>query len=292
LRVAVFVCPRQAAQITAAMESHDEVRVADSWDSLEMLIRVEPLSVVVFNPAADGTMDVGRACGLIRRYGSIPFVAYVPLDAPFMRGIAHMSNDGLQDLIVVRANDSPSTLRNTLSRVSSIQELTILVDELQPLFRRLPVTLAQVLVDALRQPHKYASAEDIAAAAAMTVSGLYRSFRRARMNSPKSYVVGARVFKGYLYLRDAGFSIRDIAAKLGYTHPRIFAHQIECVFGERPSRIRHSLEIHAAVERLVSWFSTRDTSLERFCLPDKNGETCLTKTRTNGTYESPSLTAH
>jgi AraC-like DNA-binding protein len=225
---------------------------------LETLIRVEPLSVVVFSPHADGTLDVSRACKLIRRFGSIPFVAYVPLDATFARGIAHMSNDGLQDLIVLRENDTPARFREILTRVSSIREVTALLGALQPSLRRLPPTLVQCLVDALRHPHKYPSAEAIAAAAGMTVSALYRGFRTARLNSPKSFVVGAHIFRGYLYLQDAGFSVRDIAAKLGYTHPRIFAHQMECVFGERPSRIRYNLGMDEAVTRLVAWISRRD----------------------------------
>jgi AraC-like DNA-binding protein len=240
------------------METHDDLCVADSWETLETLIRVEPLSVVVLNPATNGTMDVARACKLIRRFSSIPFIGYVPLDARFARGIAHMSNDGLKDLVVLRASDSPVRFRETLAKVSSIRELGEMVEALQPCFRQLPATLAQVLIDALRQPHKYASAEAIAAAAGMTVSALYRAFRSARMNSPKSYVVGAHIFRGYLYLNDIGFSIRDIAAKLGYTHPRIFAHQTECVLGEPPSKIRHSLDLETAIERLVAWFSSRE----------------------------------
>ena len=248
------------------MDTHDDLCVAGSWETLEQLIRQEPLSAVVFNPAADGTMDVARACKLIRRFGSIPFVAYVPLDAPFARGIARMSNHGLRDVMVLRANDSPATFREILTRVSTIQELAAVVDALQPIFGLLPATLGRVLIDALRHPHMYASAEAIATAAGMTVSALYRAFRSARLNSPKRFVVGAHVFRGYLYLKDIGFTIRDISAKLGYTHPRIFAHQTECVLGETPSKIRHSLELETVVQRLVAWIS----SCER-----TNGVACL-----------------
>jgi AraC-like DNA-binding protein len=290
VRVAIFLAPRQAAQVKAALESLDEICIADSWETLETLIRVEPLSVVVLNPAADGTMDVTRACRLIQRYSSIPFVAYVPLDAPYVRGIAHMSNDGLQDLVLVSSNDSPTRFRETLARVSSVQELSALVEKLQPLFRTLPGTLAQVLVDTLRRPHAYASAEDIAAASGMTVSGLYRSFRGARMSSPKSYVVGARAFRGYLYLRDADFSVRDIAAKLGYTHPRIFAHQIECVLGERPSKIRRSLEIEECVQKLVTWFSAREGMGHELCFPTHlMDDAVLTTTSATEIGQLPSL---
>src|SRR5712671_3230222 len=256
VRVAIFLPPQQTAQVMAAMRAHDELRVAESWDALEALVRVEPLNAVVLNPAADGTMDPTRACRLIRKYGSIPFVAYVPLDASYLRGIARMANDGLQDLIVVRAGDAPPRLRETLERVSTLRELAVLVDSLQPWLRRLPNSLAQVLTDALRQPHKYGSAEDVAASAGITVSALYRGFRSAGLNSPKSFVVGARVFRGCLYLRDEGFSVRDVAAKLGYSHPRIFAHQLECILGERPSTIRRAPVSNESANRLVAWFGT------------------------------------
>jgi AraC-like DNA-binding protein len=242
------------------MDAHDQICVADSWDSLEALVRLEPLSVVVFNPAADGTMDNTRACRLICKYSSIPFVAYVPVDASFVRGIAHMSNDGLQDVVVFHADDSPSRFRKTLERVSSVPQVSTLVGMLEPWFRRLPDSLVDVLKDALQQPHEYASAEDVAVAACMTLSALYRSFRNAGLNSPKSFVVGARVFRGYVYLRDIGFSIGDVAIKLGYTHPRIFAHHVESVLGASPSRIRHSLDDSAAQSRIVAWLGASSRS--------------------------------
>jgi AraC-like DNA-binding protein len=256
LRVAIFLPTRQAAQIRAAMNTHDQICIADSWESLESLVRLEPLSVVVFNPAADGTMDSTRACRLIRKYGSIPFIAYVPVDAAFVRGIAHMSSDGLQDVVVYRSDDSPLPFRRTLERVSSIPQVSTLIGRLEPWFSHLPPALVDVLRDTLHQPHEYASAEDVAAGANVTLSALYRSFRNAQLNSPKSFVIGARVFRGCVYLRDAGFSIGDVAMKLGYTQPRIFAHHIECVFGDSPSKVRRSLADGDAVNRIVSWFGS------------------------------------
>jgi AraC-like DNA-binding protein len=264
VRVGIFLPTSQAAQIRAAMETHDQVCVADSWEALETLVRLEPLSIVVFNPASDGTMDATRACRLIRNYASIPFVAYVPVDATFVRGIAQMANEGLQDVVVYRFDDSPSPLHKTLERVSSVPYVGTLVGMLDPWFRRLPPSLVDVLVDDLREPHMFASAEDIAAAADVTLSGLYRSFRSARLNSPKSFVVGARVFRGCAYLRDAGFSIGDVARKLGYAQPRIFARHIECVLGRCPSRLRHSLDDAEAVSRLVTWLGSATRSAGRW----------------------------
>ena len=253
LRIAIFLPAWQSAQIRAAMNTHDQICVADSWDSLESLVRLEPLSVVVFNPAAAGTMDNARACRLIRKYASIPFVAYVAVDAAVVHGIAHMSNDGLQDVVVYHSDDSPLRFRRTLERVSQIPQVSMLIGKLQPWFSQLPAALVDVLRDTLRDPHAYSSAEDIAAGADVTLSALYRSFRNARLNSPKSFVIGARVFRGCVYLKDAGFSIGDVSMKLGYTQPRIFAHHIECVLGDSPSKVRRSLADEDAVNRIVSW---------------------------------------
>jgi AraC-like DNA-binding protein len=247
------------------MDTHDQVCVADSWERLEALVRLEPLSVVVFNPAADGTMDATRASRLIRKYASIPFVAYVPVEAAFVRGIAHMANEGLQDVVVYRSDDSPSPFHRTLERASSLPQVTILIGRLEPWFRHLPIRLVDVLMDDLHQPHKYASAEDIAVAANMTLSALYRSFRSARLSSPKSFTVAARAFRGYVYLRDVSFSIRDVAVKLGYTQTRIFAQHIECVLGECPSKLRKSLDDAEAISRIVSWCGS---STQPYHLPD------------------------
>ena len=257
------------------MDTHDQICVADSWERLEALVRLEPLSVVVFSPAADGTMDATRACKLIQKYASIPFVAYVPVDAAFVRGIARMANDGLQEVVVYRSDDSPSPFHKTLERVSSVPQVSTLVGKLQPWFRHLPASLVEVLMDDLHQPHKYASAEDIAVGANVTLSALYRSFRSARLNSPKSFVVGARVFRGCIYLRDAGFSIRDVAIKLGYTHPRIFARHIECVLGECPSKLRHSLDDEEAVSRLVSWLGSSARSCGHLLKHEIAGVVCF-----------------
>jgi AraC-like DNA-binding protein len=243
------------------MGPHDEICAAESWDALEALVKREPLSVVVLNPAADGVMDAAHACKIIRRYSSIPFVAYVPLDAPFARVLAHMANEGLQDVLVVRSTDSPAKIRESLERVSLVRELTELVAALEPWLQKLPHSITNVLVAALHRPHQFARAEDIAESAGITVSALYRGFRRAGLASPKHFVVGARAFRGYLYLSDSGFSIRDVSTKLGYTHPRIFAHQFESVFQMRPSALRRLSDPRESLRQIMNWLCRGEVSI-------------------------------
>jgi AraC-like DNA-binding protein len=258
VRVATFLPPHQAARIRAVLSPADRIWMAESWQTLEALIRREPISVVVLDPAADGMMEAAVACRLIRDYASIPFVAYVPLDAPFARAITHMANNGLHDVLIVRCTDSPETIQETLERAGLVRELAELVVALQPWLEQIPSQLRNVLITALHHPDRFVSAKDIAASAGVTVSALYRSFRNAGLASPRHFVVGARAFRGYLYLRDSGFSIRDVASKLGYTHPRIFAHQMELVFRMRPSALRHVSDVEQPMREVVRCLSRAD----------------------------------
>jgi hypothetical protein len=76
-------------------------------------------------------------------------------------------------------------------------------------------------------------------------------------------------------LRDAGFTISDVAIKLGYTHPRIFAHHIESVLGECPSKVRRSLADDDAVVRIVSWFGSSARSTGRLLKHHAARAVCL-----------------
>ena len=255
--VAIFLPPGQTAQIKSALGARDEIRAATSWEQLEWLVRTAYPHVVVFDPTADGRMEGIRACALVRSYPGVPFVAYVPLDAPFMREIAAMANEGLQDVVLYRSDDSPLRLRATLDRVSSNPEVICLMEKLQPLLAKMPTSLVNTLFDALRNPEKYPSAENVARGADLTLSSVYRSFRTARLKSPKSFVLAARVFRGFLYLRDAEFTIRDASEKVGYAQPRIFAQHTVAVLGDSPSKVRNSLDGARAIELVASYLRRR-----------------------------------
>jgi len=69
----------------------------------------------------------------------------------------------------------------------------------------------------------------------------------------------AKLLKAVGYLQDRGYSIRDVAKKIGYRNARIFAEHTLDVFGLTPSRVRTHLGPDDAIRKLVTWL-TEDQS--------------------------------
>lgn len=253
--VAIYLPTLQLAHIRATLGNRGDMHYARSWEHLETMIRHERINAVIFSPAANGIMDAPSVFKIVSTYPSIPFIAYVPLEPGIVREVLHLVKLGVEEVVFYRYDDTTTCFENTLERVNSIAPIASMVLRLDPWLRGLPKAVIEVLEDCLRNPQKYSSAEDIAAASHITISALYRRFRFVRLNSPKSFVVGARVFRGCLYLKDAGFAIADIAAKVGYRHPRIFADHTTTILGKKPSKVRISLGPIEIENRLLAWLT-------------------------------------
>src|SRR5205814_8251877 len=74
--------------------------LASSWQELESFIRLKPVSVVVLDPAADGIMNVGAVASLLKRYPSLPLIAYVTLHAPQFSAVAQLGRLGSKEVVL------------------------------------------------------------------------------------------------------------------------------------------------------------------------------------------------
>jgi AraC-like DNA-binding protein len=84
---------------------------------------------------------------------------------------------------------------------------------------------------------------------------LYRNFSIAGLGSPRRLLRAAKLLKAVGYLQDSGYSVRDVARKVGYRNSRIFGEHTLDVFNLTPSRVRTHLAAEEAVEKLVTWLT-------------------------------------
>ena len=82
---------------------------------------------------------------------------------------------------------------------------------------------------------------------------MYRYFDAVKLGSAKKLLIAARMSRGLTYLRDPGYSVREVATKLGYRHPRIFTAHVLDVFEMTPSRLRSRLSEDDALAHLIRW---------------------------------------
>jgi AraC-like DNA-binding protein len=283
LSVAAFLLPRLLAHVKHVFADEDELLIATSWEELESFIRRKPVRVVMLDPSADGRINIPAVEGLLKRYPSLPLMAYVTQTAPAFAAVAQLSKMGLEDVVLQRFDDAPEQFRDRVEHVQG-NSLTRKVNAgLGPGLKELPRRLTRTIEKLFAQPHRYATSLDVAMEAGMSTISVYRSLEEAQLGSPKRLIIAAKVLRGFGYLRDPGYSVLDVSMKLGYKAARIFSHHWVSVFGLAPARIRTRLTDEVAVERVLRWIKSSDDS----ALPELEGLTGSSSRRRRNRKREP-----
>jgi AraC-like DNA-binding protein len=253
LSVAAFLPARLLTHVKHVFADDPEILVASSWEELESFIRRKPVSVVILDPSADGIMNVGAVSGLLKRYPSLPLIAYVTLNAPAFNAVAQLGRMGLEDVVLHHFDDAPDRFRERVEQVEGNALTHSVIEALTDRLRQLPRQLAVTVENLFDQPHRYASALDLGMEAGIAIVSVYRNLDTAQLGSPKRLLIAAKVLRGFSYLRDPGYSVLDVSIKLGYKTARIFSQHWVSVFGVTPARVRTRLTDDAAIESVLRW---------------------------------------
>jgi len=253
--ILAFLPERSLAHVRHVFVKEKDLVIAHSWNELNAIIREKPVTALILDPSADGTMNVDAVTTLLKQFPSLPVVAYVVLNQASFGAITQLARHGLEDVLLQRFEDSPQVFRDTVERARGNPLKRKLIDVLRPQLSQLPLALGPIVDDVFESPHKYTSAQDIALRAEMSTVRLYRHFGLAGLGSPKRLLRAAKLLQAFGYLRDRGYSVRDVAKKVGYRNPRLFGEHTIDVFGLTPSRVRTHLTPDEAIKRLLAWLA-------------------------------------
>lgn len=258
MSIAVFLPPPLLAHVRHVFVKEEDFFAARSWADLETIIRREPVDVVIVDPSADGVVNVDAVALLLTSFPSLPLVGYVTLNPVSFGAIAQLSRRGLNHVVLHRFGDSRERLQQTIGRVRANPPAQKLVSLLAPILSQVPLTLARAITEMFDKPHRYTSVLDLALTAGLPPVSVYRYLDSVSLSSPKKLLIAAKLSRGITYLKDPGYSVSEIATKLGYRHPRIFtAHALE-VFELTPSRLRARVTEEDAIAMLVRWVDLPD----------------------------------
>ena len=260
MSIAVFLPPQLLTHVRHVFAKEQDFFIATSWKELEEIVRREPISVVIADPAADGVVDIDAVSGILQRYPSLPFVGYVMLTPSAFGAIAQLARRGLDHVVLHRFGDSRERLQQTISRVRANPPSQKVMTLLEPVLREVPVSLAKAVADLFERPHRYASVLELATVAGLPPVSVYRYIDNVKLGSPKKLLVAARLSRGLTYLRDPGYSVREVATKLGYRHAKIFTAHVLDVFEMTPSRLRSRLTEDDALAQLIRWMDIPESN--------------------------------
>ncbi len=270
MSVAVFLPLQLLTHVKHVFADQSELLVAESWDELETFIRRKPVSVVILDPTADGIMNVGAVAGLLKRYPSLPLIAYVALHAPQFSAVAQLGRLGLKEVVLHRFDDAPEGFRERVERLEGNALTHTVIEAIRDRLVQLPRQLAVTIENLFEQPHRYHTGLDLGMETSVTIISVYRNLVSANLGSPKRLLIAAKVLRGFGYLRDPGYSVLDVSIKLGYKTARIFSQHWVNVFGLTPARVRTRLTDEAAIASILRWLND---SADDSALPDDSDQT-------------------
>ena len=253
MSVAAFLPARLLTHVKHVFADDAELFVASSWQELESFIRRKPVSVVILDPSADGIMNVSAVAGLLKRYPSLPLIAYVTLNAPAFNAVAQLGRMGLEDVVLHHFDDVPERFRERVEQVEGNALTHSVIEAISDRLKQLPRQLSVTVENLFDQPHRYMSALDLGMEAGIAIVSVYRNLDTAQLGSPKRLVIAAKVLRGFGYLRDPGYSVLDVSIKLGFKSARIFSQHWVSVFGVTPARVRTRLTDEEAIESVLRW---------------------------------------
>jgi len=227
---------------------------AGSWLNALHVIRTCPIELAVVDPLLGGaprTLEIER---LRQHFPSLPLVVYTVL-APETAGVLlDLGRAGIRRVILHRFEDAPGALRETITRELEESASQRMIGEFAAALPELPESLRRALGAMLHATGDNPTVAALAEQAQLTRRTCERLFARRGLPSPKTVVLLARVLYAHRLLLDPGYTVEDVAAKLGYARVRTLQMHFRDVFGLTASEVRISLSSGDALRLVVQRF--------------------------------------
>jgi len=250
----VALLPRQLLDhLTQVLGSAHILSASADWSALRATVQSRIVDAVIADPAFDGRVHTQDLADLRELYPSLPIVLYTTLNAAAMQGVIQLARYGIEHVVLARFDDEPRRFLELIEGVPGHALGDQMLRALREPIAKLPVTISRAIEQLYRSPGRFPGARELAEASGITARGLYRHMAAVGMPSVKALVVSARLVRAYGYLRDPGRSVKEIAARVGYSRPWLLTKQMREYTGYVPREVRTAL----SREEFVTLLTTR-----------------------------------
>ena len=208
--------------------------------------------VAVVDPGIPSLVTVEQLASLMAALPSLPIVPYTSLTAVGMKAIADLAPYGISKVVLYRVDDAPPRFLDVLRARSGDPLTAAVLRQLEPVLERLSGSVAVGLRVLVEQPHQFFGVHDLAKAAGVTPRTLYRQFEIAGLATPRLVVLGARLLRAYVFLRDPAHVASDVVSKLGFSSRQQFSRVLSEVTGFTPREVQRRPDDALFVERLIA----------------------------------------
>lgn len=231
------------ARLSPAMLSHlrvvagdaHSVLAASSWPALAGVLRARPVEVTVVDPCVDGPADTEAVRAIRSGFPGVAVLVYTSITAESTRAMLSLGELGVRHCVLRGFDDEPMRFRDRLEtlRAFGLEERIVSALRVALVAGDAPAGLIGAIEQLFRRPTRFKSATDIAVAAEMPRRNVNRWLERLGLAPARTLVTAARVLRGYQYAQNPALSMSDVALRLGYADPRIFAAHVRTMSGRR-----------------------------------------------------------
>src|SRR6266566_4820933 len=215
----------QFHKLRRAAGSLFNVAKVSTWDDVLTSIRGRPVELAVVDPLLSGHARCQEIERLRVLFPSLPLMLYTTLTPGTAGVLLALGQRGIQHAVFANYDDHPSRLR-------------------------------EVLDEALRSPGEVQTVGQVAVRARVDRRTCERWFTRVGLPSPRHFLSAARVLYAHRLLQDPGFTIEDVAKRLGYAQTKTLQLHARAYLGLTAGEMRLSLDSNEALARVVQRFLT------------------------------------
>jgi AraC-like DNA-binding protein len=217
------------------------------WDEAVQGVLRQPVEIGVVDPQLEGAPSAQGILRLRALFTSLPMIVYTTLSPDLATVLLHLGQSGIRQVVVVRHDDHPQQLADALSREAAHAVSRQLIEAFGDLLSGFPGELRWAIETVIREPAAMQSVKALADRARMDRRTCLRWFAKADLPPPSVTLTALRVVYAHRLLQDPGYTIEDVATKLGYAQTRSFAQNVREVLGRTPGEIRLSLSPEQAL---------------------------------------------
>lgn len=230
---------------------------AGSWPEAVEAIRAKPVEMAVVDPLLGGGDPRPHGIERLRQFfPSLPLLVYTELTPPNAGVLLQLGRAGIRKVVVHRFEDAPGSLRQAILSELEHSASQQVMQSLEPTLRALPPELRDALEAMIHAPGDGPTVTTLAQRASLTRRTCERWFTKLGLPSPRTVMVLIRLLYAHRLLLDPGYTVEDVALRLGYSKAKTLQMHLRAVFGYTAGELRVALSLEEALAIVTTRYFT------------------------------------
>lgn len=246
-----------AQKLERAVPGHFDVLAVHSWSKAIKAVRTTSVELGVVDPSLEGEADTQPIEQIARLFPSFPMLVYTALDADSARALLRLGRIGIRRVILEYHDDHPSRIADLLLAESCHVVSRQLAQTVGELLQPCPEELIRAVELFVAEPGEVQSVQEFAEVASMDRRTCLRWFDKAGLPAPSIFLSLVRTILAHRLLLDPGYTVDDVARKVGYSQTRSLAQCVRQFFQMTPREFRSMLTPEEALELVKSKYFGR-----------------------------------